>query len=475
MRKVLLVLGSGAVSLLIALAILTWLLMPPSLKAPAQQDRIISNVTIWNPGETPTEHKSIVIADGLIMEIRDTREDDPEPLCSECYVMPGLIDAHIHTPPRLAIGNQRLFSLLYLKYGITAVRDLGQLDDSLPSLVARIKDGKIPGPRMYRCGPALDGTPAAFQGAVSLRTKDEGINKVAELASEGVDCIKVYDNLPPEAFIGVAAEANRQNLPLVGHTPHGVKLSQVRNFEIAHYTGVPYLQNDPPEGFAYLSQDLIDMTDQDTTNIITLMKEHNLSILPTNANVLARLTVPAADRFPASEGLKHLPSFWQKAWPNIVSHPETDEAIQTDFNAVPVALTFNRKAREAGVDVLIGTDVVMPYVIPGESLHLQIKMMADAFQSHEDALQAATHINGRHIDQGMVGRVQAGAYADLLIFEKDPRQDLSVIRNWTLLMSNGRLYERAFLDKAVAKYEQHFNGRLYTSVMNFIYAIIARE
>ena len=50
--------------------------------------------------------------------------------------MPGLIDAHVHTPPKLAIGNQRLFALLYLAYGVTSVRDMGQTDDSIAALQA---------------------------------------------------------------------------------------------------------------------------------------------------------------------------------------------------------------------------------------------------------------------------------------------------------------------------------------------------
>lgn len=203
--------------------------------------------------------------------------------------MPGLIDAHIHTPPKLAIGNQRLFSLLYLQYGVTTVRDLGQLDDSLPKLMRNIDTGKFPGPRMYRCGPVLDGTPASFQGALSIQTATEATQTVATLAAEGVSCIKTYDRLPAEAFIAASKEAKKRALPLMGHTPHSVKLTDIDNFEIAHFTGVPYLEDAPPEGRAYLSQDLIDMTDEDVADVIALMKQNNLSILPTNANTLALL------------------------------------------------------------------------------------------------------------------------------------------------------------------------------------------
>ena len=475
MRKWLHILfGASGLFALLAAA-LFWRLLPPKIKAPDQQDRIISNITIWNPGGAPGENQSIVISDGLITDIRATKADDPEPLCNNCYVMPGLIDAHIHTPPKLAIGNQRLFSLLYLQYGVTTVRDLGQLDDSLPILMRNIDTGKFPGPRMYRCGPVLDGTPASFQGALSIQTATEATQTVATLAAEGVSCIKTYDRLPAEAFIAASKEAKKRGLPLMGHTPHSVKLTDIDNFEIAHFTGVPYLEDAPPEGRAYLSQDLIDMTDEDVADVIALMKQNNLSILPTNANTLARLTISAPQRFPATQGLRHLPAFWQRAWPGIVSHPETEAEIEAELMASPVGLAFMQRARNAGIDVLAGTDVIMPYVIPGESLHLQLGLMADAFESEEIALIAATQINGKHVDNGKVGRINVGAYADLIIFRNDPRQNLSRVRDWSFLITNGRLYTRADIDEAVARYNRHFNGVIYSSVMNFAYSLLSDD
>ena len=475
MRKFLHTLFGVSSLLALSAAVLFWLLLPPKIKAPDQQDRIISNVTIWNPGDAPVENQSIVISDGLITDIRATKADDPKPLCDNCYVTPGLIDAHIHTPPKLAIGNQRLFSLLYLQYGVTTVRDLGQLDDSLPTLMRNIDIGKFPGPRMYRCGPVLDGTPASFQGALSIQTAAEATQTVASLAAEGVNCIKTYDRLPAEAFIAASKEAKKQGLPLIGHTPHSVKLTDINNFEIAHFTGIPYLEDEPPEGRAYLSQDLIDMTDEDVAVVITLMKENNLSILPTNANTLARLTVSAPRRFPTTEGLRHLPAFWQQAWPGIVSYPETEAEIEAELMASPVGLAFMQRARDAGIDVLAGTDVIMPYVIPGESLHLQLSLMAEAFDNEESALIAATHINGKHIDKGKIGHINIGAYADLLIFQGDPRQDLASVRDWSFLVTNGRLYARADIDDAVARYDRHFNGAIYSSVMNFVYSLLSDD
>ncbi len=475
MKKIFYIFGATLLFLILVLALIVWQLFPPHIKTSPRKNHVIAGVTLLNPGYDPVENQTIIIEDGVIKAIKETHPDDPAPICPGCFVMPGLIDAHIHTPPKLAIGNQRLFSLLYLKYGITSVRDLGQLDDSLPALINNISKGKIIGPRMYHCGPILDGESPAVPGSIVVHTEQQGIEQVKALAKENVSCIKVYDKIPRDAFIGIAAQAQRENLPLVGHTPHAVKLTEISNFEIAHFTGIPYLENDPPEGFAYRTQDLIDLTPQNIDTIITLMKRNNLSILPTTANAYARLTVSDKKRFPATQGLQHLPKFWELLWPVSVSHPETFEEIETDLKAIPAGLTFLNKARLQGIDVLAGTDVIMPYMIPGESLHLQLERFEQAFGSPELALQAATSVNGRTIDAGKIGHLEVGAYADLLLLQKDPRDRLANAQDWSFLITNGRLYERSYIEKAVARYDRHFNGPLYSKVLNTAFSFIGGE
>ncbi len=469
-KKITVAVGFLFLIVLLSIIVLYAAITPPNIKVPKQEDRIISGVTIWNPGETARQNQTIIIKQGMISEIRDTLSSDDVSLCKDCYVMPGLIDAHVHTPPRLAIGNQRLFSLLYLHYGVTSVRDTGQIDYSVSKLDSQISSGKIAGPRMYRCGPALDGSSPSFSGARSVNNEIEGRAIVQALSATGVDCIKVYDQLPASSFKGISAEAKKNGLPLVGHTPHSTKLSQITNFEVQHYTGIPYLNNAPPNGFAYLSQDLIDMSDAEIDEVIQLMKSNDISFLPTIANAKARLIVSAPERFKATKGVSHLPVFWQIAWPVIVDHAQTDEQITTELEAIPYALSFAAKARNNGIDVLVGTDVVMPYMVPGESIHLEIDILSKAFGSREMALQAATKINGQHIGQGKIGHLHIGAFADMLILKTDPRNDRLAPQSWSYLIVDGRLYNRTDMNKAIAKYDRHFNGEIYNSVFNFVYS-----
>jgi imidazolonepropionase-like amidohydrolase len=460
-------------ALALAMALGAWMLLPPDVLVPPRADRMIAGVTIWNPGEPLQVDQTIIVKGGRIAEIRPSRPDDDPPICPDCIAMPGLIDAHVHTPPKLAIGNQRLFSLLYLRYGVTSVRDLGQTDDSIAALQADIAAGRIAGPRMYRCGPVLDGERSSWPSALRIEGEPQAINAVKTLKANGVNCIKTYTSLSRVAFMAAAAEAKRQGLPLAGHTPHAVNLRDVSDFEVQHFTGLPYLRKSPPVGFDYRSQDVSAMTEADIAEVIAVMKANRIAILPTQANQKARLTASDRQRFPPTEGLRHLPEFWERAWPIIVAHPETAEAVAADLGGIAAELTFVGKARLAGIDVLAGTDVVMPYVVPGESLHLQLAMLSDGFGNDEAALAAATGVNGRHVDRGKIGRIAVGNFADLLILPKGARRDLATVQNWQFVMVGGRMYPRAQIDAAVERYNQHFRGVYYETVMNGLVGILA--
>jgi Amidohydrolase family len=448
-------------------------LLPPAVPVPPVTDRMISDVTVLNPGEPAKLHQTIVIVDGRISEIRGLRSDDEPPICSGCLVMPGLIDAHVHTPPAIALGNQRLFLLLYLKYGVTSVRDVGQLDDSVAKLAGRLNRGRIAGPRMYRCGPALDGDPPSFTGAEAILTAEEGVERVRRLSGDGVDCIKVYDTVPAGAFEGISSSAAEAGLPLIGHTPHSVKLSELKNFELQHFTGVSYLHAPPPDNASYRSEDIEAMSADEVSEVLAVMKRNRISILPTLANGMARLTASDQGRFPATPGMAHLPQIWEIAWPEIVSHPQDEAEIEVEVAVFPKLLELLRLARAADVDVLAGSDVIMPWVVPGESMHLELMHLARAFGDVDQALQSATAVNGRHIDDGKIGTLAVGAFADMLILQADPRKDLGALLDWQFLIVGGRLYTRDEIDAALERYDQHFQGRFYQSIMSGAYSWLA--
>lgn len=464
-------------ALLIALAvptsglILLFSLEPPEIEVPARSDLVVAGVRVIRPGRERLDDHSIVVRDGRIREVRPRRASDPEPICPGCYAVPGLIDAHVHTPPRVALGNQRLFSLLYLAHGVTTVRDVGASDGSVAALAAQLADASIAGPWMLRCGAVIDGDPPGWPMAEVVIRAEDGVRLVERLAQEGVDCIKVYNEISRDAFDAVARTARRHGLPLIGHVPHAVGLEHVEDFETQHLTGIPYLSRPrPPLGWDIRDEDVLAMSDDEIDRALDVARRRRLSFTPTLANFALRLTASDPSRFPPSEASRFLPQYWTDVWDVLAGHPTSEREIELRLRTLPAMRALVRRAYDRGIDVLAGTDTLMPWVVPGESLHLELAELRRALGSDEAALAAATTVNGRHVAPGEIGVIRPGARADLLLVPEDPTERIEALRDWRILFADGRRYDRATVDAWLDRYRAHFRGQPYRSVMGTVVA-----
>ena len=116
----------------------------------------------------------------------------------------------------------------------------------------------------------------------------------------------------------------------------------------------------------------------------------------------------------------------------------------------------------------------MPWVVPGESLHLELAELRSALGSDEAALAAATAVNGRHLAPGEIGVIAPGARADILLLPEDPSLRLEALRDWRILFADGRRYDRATLDAWLEAYRRHFRGEPYASVLAAVARAAAR-
>ena len=101
------------------------------------------------------------------------------------YVLPGLTDMHVHFPPPALSGQTELFAFLMLYHGITAVRDAGDVDGQ-SSAPARdgVASGLFPGPRIFSCGPFLDGDPPLWGNSIVIGSPEEARAAAASLIIE---------------------------------------------------------------------------------------------------------------------------------------------------------------------------------------------------------------------------------------------------------------------------------------------------
>ncbi|WP_231441395.1 metal-dependent hydrolase family protein [Brevibacterium zhoupengii] len=332
--------------------------------------------------------------------------------CAGKTVIPGVIDCHVHLMSTGASNSSSFhdpFSLQFynsvdnmsktLKGGVTTVRDAGGTD--LGAKVAA-ETGIVRGPRMsiavnimsqtggHGDFHLVSGADSPFLAPHPGRPSGvadglEGVQrKTRELLRAGADHIKICSTggvLSPrddprhsqftEAEIAViVAEAAAQGAHVMSHAQ-----------------GAPGIKNAVRAGVRSIEHGIY-LDDE----AIDLMLENGTFLVPT-------LQAPQAVIKAAEAGSALPQSVVDKAYSVIEAHY--------------ASIT---KAHEAGVRIAMGTDAgVGPH---GENLE-EISLLAEVGLSTTEALAAGTSIAAELLGHDNVGRIEAGALADLVVVDGD--------------------------------------------------------
>ena len=157
------------------------------------------------------------------------------------YVIPGLWDMHVHSvnPVGVDTANRSIAAQdwhlpLFLAYGVTGVRNMndGTADVTLAltnTIKRQLSERSRRGPpRFLSAGPAVDGDPPlGLSKKVIVRTAPEARAVVKQLASNGADLVKVYENVSREAYFAIIDAARRRGIPVDGHVPFRVTPEEV--------------------------------------------------------------------------------------------------------------------------------------------------------------------------------------------------------------------------------------------------------
>jgi imidazolonepropionase-like amidohydrolase len=112
--------------------------------------------------------------------------------------------------------------------------------------------------------------------------------------------------------------------------------------------------------------------------------------------------------------------------------------------------------QKAGVKILAGTDSPAPYVFPGSSLHDELQLLVESGLPPMEALQAATSRPAEFLHTTKdSGTVEVGKFADLLLLDANPLENIRNTRKIQAIILRGKLLDRATLDRLLAD-ELHF-------------------
>lgn len=368
------------------------------------------------------------------------------------YLIPGLWDAHVH----LTFGDDAMLGVLVAN-GVTGVRDLGGDLAVLDAWKARIESGDLVGPRIYRAGPALDGSKPGINYHLEVPDADAARQAVRVLDRLHVDFVKVHNAVPRDAYFALAAEAKRLHLPLVGHIPGTIDPAEAlsagqRSIEhvVAFFESRSFSRRFTDE--KQLLPAMQSWFDTDLPALADLFVEKQAWFTPTLSvgDTRARRGELADNPDPrlryVAPGLR---MFWDLASP-ITPRDRDPEVVALRGRFVEIGAELTRRLYQAGVPIAAGSDLGGRDVIPGFSMHEEVGLLVKAGLPPMAALQAATLQVPRLLGLPDHGTVEVGKVADLVLLEGDPLADPRNLGRIAAVICRGRYLDRAELDLLLA-------------------------
>jgi hypothetical protein len=369
-------------------------------------------------------------------------------------------------------GQEDLFSLLYLSHGVTTVRNTGGGTDQLAQR-ERIARGDIAGPRIFACGPLHDGRPPIWPFSTVVETPAQAEEAVRFVADAGFDCVKVYERLLPDVHAALVDGAHARRLRVVGHVPDRVRFEEARIDDVQHLRGTERAEarepiEEPAARLRRRTRDWAALSDERIEEIVSVSKAQGIAHTPTLVLVDRSTRMDRLDEQMAEPVMRLLPRFYSAlswdprgfSWYDGLDAGQWALARQGWRNAQRLVSALSR----AGVRLHAGTDVGNPFVVPGASLHEELRLLVAVGLNPEAAWLTATRWPGEFLAEPDLGRVVSGAPADLLLFREDPTRDLAALATLEAVVADGRLYRREMLDDALRASQRVYRDWLYDTV-----------
>jgi len=355
---------------------------PVAADAEGDAPLVITGGTLFDgTGRAPLPDAEIVIRDGRIVSV--TTAGTGVALAHGqrldgrgTWIVPGFVDMHVHYydwmgPP-------------FLRHGVTTVREVGSNLERILELRRQSRASDAAGPRIFACGPLIDG-PAPRHGpyiSVSVTTEEEARDTARRLLARGVDCLKVYEQLTPRLVQAIAQEAQRAGVPVTAHLRDTTAVAALE-------AGVKGLEH--ATGFEPCDE-------RAGAEVSRLIIERGAYVVPTLA-VIDRAGLRLACR-----------------------------------------KRFVSRLRNLGGRVVAGSDTANLRPFPGAFLHRELELLVEAGLSPREALMAATSAAAEALGQGgNLGTIEPGKSADLVVLEGNPLQSISEIRRIAHVVREGRV------------------------------------
>ena len=457
---------------LIILSILICLACSPSRNQ--NIDLIIGNATLIDgTGKAVVLEATIMIKNGIIYSISSKKiEHIPEDAvffdATGKYVMPGIVDVHVHfssggLEPHDSSTNEHVFRQ-FLYYGVTTVFNLGADGGSTNEIVKlhkRQREGFAYAPRIYGTGNLLTvpgGHPIATivaaslppgtdletidwesRGYTILRNNSQAREFITNNAAQGMDGIKIIiESGPPpwgndhprmssDMIHFIVNEASKHNLPVY-----------------AHVSSLDEMQDAVDAGVRAVAHGVLDKPFLEET-LIRVMKEKDIFYIPTLAlyygfySYIYDSTL-LDDPFLRAGVSSHTLESLNKPLFLMAHKHRTADWIQPRMENIIGGIGA---AYRSGVKIALGTDSGSLFDFPGYSAHLEMELLVKAGLTPMEAIVTATRRGAEMLGaENLFGTIEVGKCADLIILDANPLDDILNTRTIEAIIKDGELLDR---------------------------------
>ncbi len=361
------------------------------------------------------------------------------------YIMPGLINMHVHLPAtgkpkKKASDPKKLVKLitmnkltnklgikLCLSYaktellsGVTTIRCVGGITNYDTTIRNMINQGKAVGPRILAANMAISVPQGHMAGSLAYEAKsaEEAKNYVDIIAKDKPDIIKLM-------ITGGVMDAEVIGEPgILRMPPEYVRSACDRAHELGFKVAAHV---ESTEGVLVALQNGVDSIEhgaKPTEEIIQLMKERKAYQISTIS-----------------------PAFPYAFFDRDISHAtyQQQENGKVVFNGI---IDMAKACLKNNIPVGLGTDTGCPYITHYDMWRELVYFVKYCQVTPKFALYSATLLNAKLADiDNITGSIEKDKMADMIVCKNNPFEDLTALRNISMVIKEGYIIENPKIKK----------------------------
>ncbi len=350
------------------------------------------------------------------------------------FLMPGLVDMHVHLPGDTSAATTRNALTLFVSNGVTRVRVLNGNARHL-----RVRDsvarGDLLGPRMYVVGAATGALPDNTADMRRLLSPQEVARFTEGMKRAGFDFIQVNATLMKSEYDELVNTARKTGIRLSGSVPNDVGLARVTRAKQASIENLegylePLERDDSPIRLAdpvTRARRLLDYYDEAKLGKLTAsLRSAGIANTPMLFITHVGATQQAPESLAAWPEMKYMPPRTVAAWIRGLRRTQ-EQAPEAD--RVARFLAFRNRVTKALSDgkalVLVGSDANQTFVVPGYGTLYEIHSLTVAGLTRYEAIRAATANAAEFMGAANeFGTIAPGRVADLVLLDGNPLDDI---------------------------------------------------